>query len=55
MGKSASQLEDDIRWWEVEIRQLEGKLTDARRTLEERKRELTDAKRDEEHEREKRT
>jgi len=52
MGKSVSQLETDVRWWEDEIRQLDGKLVDAKRTLEQRKHELTDAKRDEEREKE---
>ena len=53
MEKSVSQLEGDVRWWGDEIRALEGKLSEARRKSEERKRELSDAKRDEQREKEK--
>ena len=46
MSKSAHELEGDVRWWEVEVRNLEGKLKEAESKLEERKRELEEAKRD---------
>ena len=53
MGKGISQLEADVRWWQDEIRAREGKVKEPERTLEQRERELADAKRDEEQEKEK--
>jgi len=38
MRKGVSQLETDIRWWKDEIRVREGKVKEAERTLEQRKR-----------------
>ena len=53
MRKGVSQLETDIRWWKDEIRVREGKVKEAERTLEQRKRQLVDAQRDEQREKEK--
>ena len=43
MGKSISQLEDDVRWWEEEIRVGKTKVEEAERMLEQRMRELAEA------------
>lgn len=53
MAKSASQLESDVKWWEEELRIRKAKVQEAERTLEQRKRELSDARRDEQSKREK--
>lgn len=48
MPKSVIQLEEDLKWWGDEIKQLEGKIKDAQARLQERMHELEEAKRDEE-------
>ncbi|MCF7833890.1 MAG: hypothetical protein K9L98_02525 [Candidatus Pacebacteria bacterium] len=48
MYKSAFQLEQDVSWWEAELRSREGKVAEAKQTLEQRKHELAEAKRYEE-------
>jgi predicted RNase H-like nuclease (RuvC/YqgF family) len=47
MSKSVIQLKNDVAWWEDEIRDLESRLIEGKRTLEQRKRELAEAENEE--------